>query len=85
MINAKDDAYAVCSLTLANKLLIQMCLLACCAMSEFIQAIPLKLITLWKTTELKRLITLILHKMALTQPGSGASKTNLGSTTLGFF
>lgn len=65
MINAKDDAYAVCSLTLANKLLIQMCLLACCAMSEFIQAIPLKLISLFKTTELKRLITLI----SITQDG----------------
>lgn len=37
MINAKDDVYTVCSLTLANKILIQNCLVTCCAVFEFIQ------------------------------------------------
>lgn len=75
MINAKDDAYAVCSLTLANKLLIQMCLLTCCAMSEFIQAVPVKMISVWRRTELKRFIAWISttqdgrwHSLALVLP-----------------
>lgn len=59
MINAKDDVYTACSLTLASKLLIQMCLLTCCAMSEFIQAVALKVISVWRRTELKRFITWI--------------------------
>lgn len=57
MINAKDDVYTASSLTLASKLLIQMCLLTCCAMSEFIQAVALKVISVWRRTELKRFIT----------------------------
>lgn len=56
MINAKDVAYTLCSLTLANKLLIQKCLLTFCAMSEFIQAVPLEVVSLRRRTELKRFI-----------------------------
>lgn len=56
MNNAKDDAYALCSLMLTNKILIQLCLLTSCAMSEFIQAVPLEVVSLRRRTELKRSI-----------------------------
>jgi len=74
MINAKDDAYTVCGLTFSNKLLIQVCLLTSCAMSEFIQAVPLKESSVWRT-ELKRFIAWIStaqrgpwHSLALVLP-----------------
>lgn len=51
-INAKYDVYSVCSLTLANKLLIEICLLNCCAVFEFIQAVPLEVISLERRPEI---------------------------------
>lgn len=55
MINAKDDAYTVSSLTVANKLLIQMCLLPYCAMSKFIQAVALKVIFYMEENRIKKI------------------------------
>lgn len=58
MINSKDDVYTVCSLALANKLLIQICLLNCCAVFEFIQAVPLKMISLERRPEIHCISTI---------------------------
>lgn len=78
VINAKDDAYTISSLTLANKLLIQMCLLPCCAMSEFIQAVALKVIFCMEEDRLKQInhVSNYYPRCPLTQSGTGASKVN---------